>query len=391
MLLAKLVCKRRNSFSIGKDYTNQVSTIIHSDTLFSAICNNIRKIYGIDVLEDFLDTVNNSSEFTLSSCFHYINIKKEGEDFTTLYFLPKPSIRFPFDTKSQIFLESNPKLFKKIEFVSFDIIEKLQKGQNLKFDNFYILNERYLLDEKNLQSLGWDKFLDGDSESYRKEYEGINDRISIFSITDEQKVAISRTSKDSIPFTWPKMTLNISKYFVWQDEDRKTNYTLTPGFYFFIQEYGLPKEMKNMVKAAILLIMDQGIGGNRSLGCGLFDDIKFLDEADFPYNSLFKCEDEGIFMNLSLVFPSLDDFDNLKFFNLFDKSGYIFSDETRSKRFDDIKLIQEGAIFTKQVKGSLVQVAPEDFANNVHKVFKNGIGFYINIGTIKEEEMNNSE
>ncbi|MBD3214980.1 MAG: type III-A CRISPR-associated RAMP protein Csm4 [Candidatus Lokiarchaeota archaeon] len=386
MLLVKLICRQRKSFSIGKDYTNQVSTIVHSDTLFSAICNNIRKLYGNEALEDFLDILKGGSKLKLTSCFHYIDIQKEGKYLTTLYFVPKPSIRFPFDKDSQIFFESNPKLFKKIEFVSFDIIEKLQNGEELNFSNFVVLDDRYLLDTKNLQSLGWDKFLEGDFEANRKEFEGINERISVYSITEEQKVAISRTKKDSIPFTWPKMTFNVSDYFVWHENNEKTNYTLTPGFYFLIKEDKFPIELMEKVRAAIILIMDQGIGGNRSLGCGLCDEITVIEGKNFPYHSLIYHQNSGGYMNLSLVFPSLNDLKKVKFFNLYDKSGYIYSADTRSQRFNDIKFIKEGAIFTEKVDGRLVQVASEEFAENVHKVFKNGLGFYVNIGKLEEAE-----
>ena len=120
MLLVKLISKRRNYFSIGKDYTNNTSVVVHSDTLFSAICNNLRLIYGRSVLEDFLTAISESSAvnktpFRISSCFHYVDVYRESELVNTLYFLPKPSIRLPFDPVSQQNLNESSKLFKKIE------------------------------------------------------------------------------------------------------------------------------------------------------------------------------------------------------------------------------------------------------------------------------------
>ena len=92
-----------------------------------------------------------------------------------------------------------------------------------------------------------------------------------------------------------------------------------------------------------------------------------------------------MFMNLSLVHPKLEDMKDIKFFNIFGRSGYIYSFETTSERFNDIKFIEEGSLFEKKVRGSFIQVASDEFISKHHEVFKNGIGFYLNLGILEVE------
>jgi len=390
MYLIKLISKKRNYFSIGKDYTKSISIIIHNDTLFSAICNNFRKIYGKEDLEDFLGQItelenNEGILFELSSCFHYIDIYKNDEYYDTIYFLPRPLIRFPLDTHSQAYLDENPKLFKKIQFISFEIVRKLQKGQNISLSQFHIIDGKYLVDEKDLENLGLEKFIsqmENPDLKLEKINRAIRRKINIYEILDEQKVRINRIIQESEPFTWSKLKFRSSKYYV-IERDNEINYELRPGFYFLFNYNGFTEDIINKVNASIKLIIDEGLGGKRSIGCGLFDDINVTElDKDFEYFDIFEKKDNGYYTNLSLVYPSIDEIGNVKYFNLYGRSGFVFSFDNISKRFNDVKFIEEGAIFDKKIRGKLIQVASDEFVSEYHKVFKNGIGIYLNIGEV---------
>ena len=391
MYLIKLISKKRNYFSIGKDYTKSISIIIHNDTLFSAICNNFRKIYGKEDLEDFLSQITELEDkegifFELSSCFHYIDIFKNDEYYDTIYFLPRPLIRFPLDAHSQAYLEENPKLFKKIQFISFEVLRKLQKGKDISLTQFHIIDGKYLVDEKDLELLGLEKFLslmENPDLKLEKINRAIRRRINIYEILDEQKVRINRTIQESEPFTWSKFKFRTSKYYVIEG-DNEINYELRPGFYFLFNYIGLSEDVMDKVKAAIRLMIDEGLGGKRSIGCGLVDDIDITElENNFGYFDIFEKKDNGYFTNLSLVYPSISEIHNVKYFNLYGRSGFVFSFDNISKRFNDVKFIEEGAIFDKKIRGRLIQVASEEFISDYHKIFKNGIGIYLNIGEIE--------
>jgi len=393
MFLVRLISKERRYFSIGKDYTRSISLVIHSDTLFGAICNNFRKIFGNGKLEEFLEILKKSEEqeesmLELSSCFHYLDVYKQGEFLKTIYFLPKPLITFPFDDLSQEIVDENLKLFKQIKFLSLEVVRKLQNNEKISFNRFHIMGGCYLLDREDLKTMGLSEFLtlmEKTNPKYEKIWRAINNSILIFEIMEEQKVGISRGTNESEPFVWPKMKFNKSTYFVINGEER-INYDIIPGFYFIFNCSTLNEELKNGINSSIRLIMDEGLGGKKSLGCGLFDDVEIIELDD--NNQYFKLLNENsleYFVNLSLVYPNKEDLENIEYFNIYERSGYIFSADTNSMRFNDLKLIEEGGIFNKKVRGKLVQVATDDFIEKYHKVYKNGIGMYLNISKVEVE------
>ncbi len=391
MDLVKLISKKRNYFSIGKDYTNSISIVVHSDTLFSAICNNFRKIYGKKALEDFLDKLKESEEkeelnFKISSCFHNIEVYRDGKLTNTIYFLPRPLIRFPLTAESQAYLDENPKIFKKVKFISFEVAKRIQQNEEISLSQFHIIDSHYLIDDKDLEILGIHKFLsllDNPDSRLEKINRAIRRKISIFEIIDEQKARINRITRESMPLTWSKFKFRNSKYFI-KEGEKEINIELVPGFYFLLSYMDLEPELIAKIKSAIRLIIDEGLGGKRSVGCGLVDNIKIIGvDEKFPYFDLLENKTNGNFINLSLVYPSLEEIQNVKYFNIYDRSGFVFSADNKSKRFNDVKFIEEGAIFYKKIKGKLIQVASDEFKSEFHNVYKNGIGIYINLGDLE--------
>ena len=391
MFLVKLVSKKRNYFSIGRDYSNNLSIVVHSDTLFSAICNNFRKLYGKIELEKFLKEIcqheTEESRLRISSSFHYIDVYKNNKITDTIFFVPRPLIRFPFTAEAQDYLDKNPKIFKKIDFISLEVANKLKENKQIDFSQYHILGRRYLVANEDLKKLGLDQFLSllKDSNLNLEKIERIiRNKISIYEILDEQKVRIDRKTHESEPFMWSKLKLLISSYYL--NEVERIDYKLVPGYYFIFDSSQLSPEINSKLRASITFIIDEGIGGRRSSGCGLVDDVEFIKlDNSFPYFDLFDSKDAGMFMNLSLVHPKLEDMKDIKFFNIFGRSGYIYSLETTSERFNDIKFIEEGSLFKKKVRGSFIQVASDEFISKHHEVFKNGIGFYLNLGILEVE------
>ena len=384
MHLVKLVAKNRNYFCIGTDNTKSVGTIIHSDTLFSTLCNNLRKIYGKEVLEDFFRLIKSGSnenipKLKLTSAFHYIDIYEGETCKSTLYFVPKPFMRLPLDAESQTYLEANPKVFKKIKFVSFGIIDLLQRNQFIKLGSVHIFAKEYLVSSEEVELLGLKKYLEL-QEPINKELLAIQRKIQFYEIVEEQKVGIDRKTGASKPFIWEKLSFLTPRYHIFEGSEKR-NYTLVPGFYFLLDLSKLPPEASLKVKTAISLVKDEGIGGRRSTGAGLFDEVEFkqLDEV-VSLNHIFELLGSNILMSLSLIYPNHADIKNLKYFKLFNRSGYVFSSVSKSQRFQDLTFLEEGSIFTQKISGSLVQVASREFQEKFHEVFKNGIGFYLSLG-----------
>src|SRR3989344_7493622 len=180
MKLIKLKPKESGLFHIGEKGLQSTEIIIHSDTLFSAICNNYRLIYGKDGLERFL---GQSEKLRLSSAFHYLDICKEGELQGTVLFLPKPFIRFKFDERGELLKEDEPKTFKKIEFISLNVLKRWNKDQIISFDKKYIIDDKYLIDKEEYSYLGL-------NSSNEEEIEKIINKIRVIKESEEQKVVI---------------------------------------------------------------------------------------------------------------------------------------------------------------------------------------------------------
>jgi len=99
----------------------------HADTLFSAICQEWLKIYGIYGLEELLDAVY-KDEFKISDMFPYI--KEE-------LYLPKPALHIERNHNSEILVDK--KTMKNIKYIPAthfkDYINFLKKGGKLPFEN----------------------------------------------------------------------------------------------------------------------------------------------------------------------------------------------------------------------------------------------------------------
>lgn len=114
-LLCKL--KPKGPFHIGEReaWLEGSETFIHSDTLFSALCNAWRLVYGKDKLESLLMKYQeNSPPFLLSSAFPF---------WKDTPFFPVPLNLTPKEKKD-----------KKIRFISFDLLKLLfreKRGENL--------------------------------------------------------------------------------------------------------------------------------------------------------------------------------------------------------------------------------------------------------------------
>ncbi|MBD3352571.1 MAG: type III-A CRISPR-associated RAMP protein Csm4 [Candidatus Lokiarchaeota archaeon] len=375
MLLIKLVCNNRNIFSIGSDDASGLSSIIHSDTIFSTICNNFRLLYGKQALESFLSKIIHSADTTLpvfqiSSAFHYLDVFYQDKLKNTLKFIPKPMLRLPFSEKSQKIVDLNLKLLKRIEYISFGVLKKIQSGIDLDFTRYHIFSDKYLLDSSDLDILGISEALEDQEYNILDSIQG---KWAVYDTYTEEKVRINRIDNSSEPFTIQKLKLVSSEYFV---KDKRKRYKTKPGYYFFLNDDGLTEEEINKVITSIKYIKDEGIGGKRSIGCGLCDDIKVVENLP----EIFNEEIAGPYENLSLLYPVNSDLPRIKYYSLIERSGYVTSPNNSGSRIMDHRFMREGGIFSEKIKGKIIQVASDELKTSLHPVYKNGIGFFVHLG-----------
>ncbi|WP_026487326.1 type III-A CRISPR-associated RAMP protein Csm4 [Caldanaerobius polysaccharolyticus] len=139
------------------------------------------------------------------------------------------------------------------------------------------------------------------------------------------------------------------------------------GLWFYLDVYdtGIEKE----IQAAIRLLGDEGLGGERTYGFGLFC-VDFCEEKDN-----FDLESDQ-YLLLSLFLPSEDDDlkDGLISYELTERGGYVYSPFSSNLKKKKVRMFLEGSVFKKKYNGKIADVTPDNF--NTHKVLRYGIPYW---------------
>lgn len=245
--------------------------------------------------------------FQISSTFPY---------FKDTLFFPLP--------KNLIFKE---KFAKRIEFVSQDIFEKICNGEEIEN---YLKQENITEDGKILIT---------------KEIE------NIYSTYEVPRVTIDSVSSSSEIF-----------YF------GKVNFNENAGLYFLIKYNDLSFNKK--FEATLRTLVDEGIGGDRTAGCGTFEQPEFNQiELNIPPSATY-------FITLSLYLPTEEEVKNMQdaYYELIERKGYIYSQDVKNLRRKSIRMFKEGSVFKDNGNiGKLVDITPDIF--DKHKVYRYGYCF----------------
>lgn len=348
-----------SKFSI-KDSNRALKDILSSSTLFSILINNINLIYGEDEAAKTIEIFNND-EFVISSMFiglDFYNINSD-EIENTLYFVPKPEAMIEKKTEgdSKQLEESviNRKKAKKIKMISLQALRELGT-------NWECSESKFDFDLFTLVNIG------SNLACTEAEIESIN-------IKDFDFENLSFEYQLSMPHVQVNRVTTNSSNFYYQDEKTYThefieNYRIEPFMYFMYSG-----ELNSELKSAINLIVDEGIGGRRSIGMGTFISNEYVD-VDINDNM-----NSDVFITLSSYSPLEEEVDNLLGYKLEKVDGYIYYKGGQPYRKKRIGIINEGAIMSKKVKGQLVDVTPAD-CELPNRIYCNGKAFSVGIGGV---------
>jgi len=184
-------------------------------------------------------------------------------------------------------------------------------------------------------------------------------------------------SEVMVNFTAPRVTI-----------DRittSTNIYQTPGWlmnegsglYFLID---LKDDLlKNKLLLCIGMLGESGIGGDRSIGYGLFDPEIIEIDATPEWSELFQRRDgENVsYYSLSLCCPA----DNNEAkeaisYRILSRKGWIFSSSSiKQMKRRECKMFTEGSLFKGPIKGQIANVTPSEF--KIHNVYRYGLGMMI--------------
>ncbi|MBE6049607.1 MAG: type III-A CRISPR-associated RAMP protein Csm4 [Clostridium sp.] len=309
--------KKNSKLHIGKELNNHIS----SDRLYSMIINAL-SYSGIDNFEELITSINNN--VLISSAFLGIKLIKDNEIIKKFNFMPKPNLLIKNKNDND---SSKRKKYKKVAWISESTIKKLQSlydvnnkdNINYSFEDGIIIAGQYYIDKDDL---------DENQIKLLEEYEPIKTEII-------QRNKIDRYSKESLDTYYDSYNVLIEK--------NSKNQCVKPYFYFYIKDDN--KVLKDEYIQALQFI---SIGGKRSLGAGIIDNIEIEECTDFT-------EDKGdLYINLSMFYPKIEELKNAIKYNLEERNGFIYSKGNTNIKKPTIRMMSEGSIFKDKVEGDIV-------------------------------------
>lgn len=275
---------------------------IHSDTLFSALVNQFVLLYGSEKVTDFIAEFV-EQKIAISSVFYGLETQKQD-----VLFFPKPILPYTSEGKE--------KTIKKVKFVSQkllkNILEQYAQNESVNTQNWQIVGEFAYEKGEGLEGLFEENFL---RES------------------NEVRVQIDRMTGGSAEGQLYAPTfLQIN-----------TTENLRP-FMFFLAE-SEHSAFETELKACVRLLCDEGIGGERSNGNGLFEKVQITDFQPFIPN-----QNKG-FYTLSLLSPQKNEVAHLETYELVLRGGGWQGFE---KKY--LRMASEGAILHQKIKGTLPNI-----------------------------------
>lgn len=345
-----------NSKFAVKDRNRKLLDIIPSNTIFSALINNVNLIYGEEIAGKTVDLFIND-EFSISSMFIGLDFYQLDSDelLRSIYFLPRPQalIEESFlggdgEKEKQII---NLKRAKSIRMISLAGLEKLGQGWDKdqgKFD----------FDLLDLQVLG------SNLACTREELQGLElgklEDMSFSKDRAQPHVQINRVSGDVDHFYYEEEKSLVYEY--------TPAYRIEPFMYFLYRG-----ELNRELRAGINLIVDEGLGGKRSLGMGSFMSNEYIALA------MEDREDASVFMTLSSYLPSRDEYREILGYELSRADGYIYYKGGLPFRKKSLGIIKEGGISTIRTRGRIVDVTPSGL-ELPNRIFFNGRSFSLGLG-----------
>ena len=339
----------------------KTSDYIHSDTLFSAICNAYRLLYGNNELKEILEQFEASDPpFLISSAFFYA-------DEVLTFPLPL-SIDWGEYVNGGIIEGLNAGREERKKIDKFDLLKRLKGVKFVSENIFWRITEDeggigdYINDRNIIQGI---LFTDDELGRLRKRFdEQGNKDVRIWMKREVPRVVIDRKTGASGIYHFGEVS-----------------FVNNCGFYFLMDLR--KKEYERKVKAVIRVLGDEGIGGDRTYGKGLFKS-EFKDVE-------MNLKPKSHFITLSLYYPKGEEISMLRagYYELMNRGGWIYSTDAKNLRRRTVRMFSEGSVF-KAVKGlelygALANVKPEGI--DLHKVYRYGYAFAVPMEVRCEDEI----
>lgn len=313
MKIVELITLPGNQYHFGEilpqaeeQHMNVVTPHPSSDLLFSAMVNIWQKVYG-----DATQLINSfeTDLIRLSSAFFFIGNKEQKR----LRFLPKPVVANLKSTDQH-------KKLKRIAYVSEAII-----NQGVLPDQWFNPDCCTLL-EGNLLCLN-------EELSHIKV-----DKISVYKEVTIPKVKVHTLEKENRLYSQSNILFP-------PEEDSQ----IEKGYYFYLEE-NLPPDKQEKFMAVLNLMADEGLGGDRSSGCGLFKEVRITEAPALT-------ETSDYYLSLSLINPAKEEQHAFLYYPIVTRGGRRINSHQRLKM---VNMVGEGAILSQKIAGRIVDISPNN-------------------------------
>jgi len=332
-----LRCKPRSRFHFGliaPDENTSLNTAgawLPSDTLFSAIINVLAEInpQGVaGILEDF-----EQGKVLVSSGFYVLEY---GQNEQKVYFLPKPA-------HYGAAVSRDFKTFNRVKLISKTVWEAGWLPDEWPDYCLWLQNGEVLAAKSDLPE----------------------------TMTTEQARAIRLYEMEDYPHVKVHTQDRQNNLYYVTTSGIADNPEALPGssvhLYFLFDTANADFEKSTgfkHIKTAIRMLADRGIGGERNVGCGLFEKADFVP-FDAPQIGL------NAFATASLTLPAAADLGKFLHYQVVTRGGRKYGGA--DKRFDFVRLLAEGAYTEDKSKGSMAVIGK----NEGHDVRRYGKPFFL--------------
>lgn len=324
MYLVKLTLRPGSQFHFGnwvpfdQSVLHDTDRQIHSDTLFSALVNIVAKIGKANEMVEELQNQN-----TLSSAFYLL----ENGSNSPVCFLPRPTV--PLVDSGDTY-----KFIKQKAFVSIGVFEMgiaMNQWKDKTDSNELIAGTNWITTSKEIEELLGAEF---DLEKIKN--------IKLFEIANIPQVRVHTTEQEHNYYQVGNLQIA---------DNRDLFKNLRVHFYFLLKA-----EPSDILKTVLNILPHEGIGGQRSTGCGQLLSVSCTE------TELFSTIKGDLFLTLSKVIPTHDDVSHLgknTFYQTTVRGGRII-DNAQDLRLKQVRMINEGAVFENQIKGSIADLRPSE-------------------------------
>ena len=280
------------------------SEFLHSDTLWSALVN-AWALCCPETVEDFISECE-TGKFKLSSAFYCVEFKGNN-----IYFLPKP-------VSLNLFQFDEPKKLKKVKFISKGVWEN-----GLLPKDWFDSGKCTLLQNESIIALK--------SE--------IDTPVKLFSVETSPKThARDITNRESSFYYETNLYLS-------HNDNYKTDW-------YFLPENDLSANLQTDLQKAMQTLVNLGIGGERTTGCG---SLSGFQETELNFNPV---EISNYRASVSLIAPNENELTENSLYQIIKRGGRFLE---KGKCLPITQMLLEGAVFDTEIEGKIVELNKEPY------------------------------